>query len=248
MSRWFLACLLPWLAAAPARAADGAALDVIGYSPDARYFAFQQYGHEGGSGAPWWEIVIVDLEKDALVDGSPFRARIDDAENAVPLSAARARAMERAAAVLSGLNITEPAEILAANPATEVVAERGRITFDRGYVAMGSTPSGDSEIRHDLRLTTVALPRPRDCAAENGEVYGFILTLTDRKLGTSHAIHTDKAIAGLRGCPVGYDLSGVAAPAGYSDTDRLVALVGVYGQGREGADHTFIAVPFVLSD
>jgi predicted secreted protein len=38
------------LAATPALAGDRALIDYIGFSPDARYFAFEEFGIQDGSG------------------------------------------------------------------------------------------------------------------------------------------------------------------------------------------------------
>ncbi|MCB1377794.1 MAG: DUF2259 domain-containing protein [Alphaproteobacteria bacterium] len=235
-------------AATAAGAADDANFSIIGFSPDARYFAFEQYGYEDGSGAGFWEIDIIDLKTDEWVQGSPVTIRTDD-EDPPLLSKVRAAAMEQAGPILQAVNITEPGEILAANPATEVVDDRTRITFDREYVSMGSMPSGDTYIRHELAVTPMPLPQPAACDPEDGDqAVGFTLTLKAIKRDFTHAIHTDKAIPRSRGCPVGYDLTAVVAHAGYPDEDRMVAIVGVYQRGWEGANHRYIAVPFVLSD
>lgn len=234
--------------AAPAFAANGASFAIIGYSPDARYFAFEQYGYEDASGDAYWDVFVLDLQSRAMVGGAPFHAVLSGAKESVLLSTVRASAMKAAQPVLTGKHITEPAEILAANPATEVVADRRRITFDREYTAMGSSPGGNAEIRHELSLTAIPLPRPKACPADGAETVGFTLTLTDLKLGSSHAIHTDKSLDDTRGCPMGYDVTAVIAHAGFPDTDRLVAIIGLYDGGWEGADQRFMAVPFTLSD
>jgi predicted secreted protein len=40
---------LPLAGAADARAGDGSAIHVLGFSADGRYFAFEQYGEQDGS-------------------------------------------------------------------------------------------------------------------------------------------------------------------------------------------------------
>ena len=45
-----------------------------------------------------------------------------------------------------------------------------------------------------------------------------------------------------RRCPLAYDVTAVVAQSGLQVTDRLVAIIGVYSVGFEGADHRFIAV------
>ncbi len=240
------ACL--GLSCATALAADGASLNVIGYSPDSRYFAFEQYGQQDGSGFSYWQVFVIDLKTKDWVAGTPVRALIED--ETAKLSAARAKAYEQAATVLKQTGVSEPATIIAANPATEVVADRSRITFDRWYRPMGATPSAldTTDMRHEISLEALKLPDPKGCYDADGPYYGFSLTLKDLKLGTSHAFYKDEKIPVSRGCAVGYDVAAIVAPAGIPDEDRMVAIVGVYSRGFEGADHRFVAVPFVLSD
>jgi predicted secreted protein len=229
-------------------AADGAALGLIGYSPDSRYFAFEQFGVQDGSGFPYWDVFIVDLKTNEWVKGSPYRALVED-ENAT-VAAARDRARGAAAGALAEHGISEPAMLLAATPSTEVSADRQRIAFDRWYQSMGARSGNASDVlgRHELVVEDIALPRPAECPAEDGESYGFRLTLKDYHAGTSRVIHEDKSIPASRHCPVGYDITAVVAQAGLPVTDRLVAIVGVYARGFEGANHRLIAVPFAVSE
>jgi predicted secreted protein len=229
-------------------AADGAEFNAIGYSPDSRYFAFEQYGVQDGSGFPYWQVFIIDLKENAWVKGGPIRVVLEDEQ--AKLSAARDKARTEAQPLLAERNITEPPVTLAANPATEALADPSSLTFDRWYPSTGARPAPIESVvaRHELSLGTVKLPDPAGCSPEDGPYLGFTLTLKDVKLGTAQTIHGDKSIPTSRGCTLDYDLAAVVAPSGYPDTDRLVAIVGVYTRGFEGADHRFIAVPFTLSD
>ncbi|WP_373503394.1 DUF2259 domain-containing protein [Aestuariivirga sp.] len=229
-------------------AADGAEFNAIGYSPDSRYFAFEQYGIQDGSGFPYWQVFVIDLQENEWVKGGPVRVVLEDEQ--AKLSAARDKARSQAQALLTEMSITELTVILAANPATEAAADPSRITFDRWYSSMGARPAPIESVvaRHELVVGTLKLPDPAGCYPEDGPYLGFTLTLKDVKLGTAHPIHEDKAIPASRGCPLGYDIAAVVAPSGYPDSERLVAIVGVYARGFEGADHRFIAVPFTLSD
>ena len=42
--------------------------------------------------------------------------------------------------------------------------------------------------------------------------------------------------------------SAVLPKTGFPETDRLVAIIGVYAKGFEGLDHRYIAVPLLLKD
>src|SRR5690606_1891155 len=91
---------------APAVAGDSAQFDAIGYSEDGRYFAFEQFGIQDGSGFPYSEIFLIDLDTDDFVGGSPFRARIDT--EMAQLADARSEAVELAGAALAEHDITRP--------------------------------------------------------------------------------------------------------------------------------------------
>ncbi len=240
--------LLMLLGCGRALAADGASFNAIGYSPDSRYFAFEQYGVQDGSGFPYWDVFVIDLKSNEWVKGSPYRALVESEEG--KLAAAREQARAAAQPALKELNITEPALLLAANPGTEVVAERERMGFDRWYASLGSR-SGEKavlEVRFEVSVETIPLPRPASCPAEDGDVFGLRVSVKDLQLGTSRVIHADKSIPESRNCPLAYDMAAVVAQGGFPVTDRLVALVGVYGRGFEGLNHRFIAVPFSISD
>jgi hypothetical protein len=42
-------------------------LDVIGFSPDGRYFAFEQYGFNEGEGLPYSHMYFIDVERNDYV-------------------------------------------------------------------------------------------------------------------------------------------------------------------------------------
>ncbi|MCA3556118.1 DUF2259 domain-containing protein [Aestuariivirga sp.] len=231
-----------------ALAADGAAFNPIGYSPDSRYFAFEQYGVQDGSGFPYWDVFVIDLKANEWVKGSPYRALIES-EQARP-AAARDQARAAAAPALNELDITQPAELIAANPSTEVVPERERLTFDRWYESLGARSGQQSQlgVRFELSVEKTALPRPAQCPPGDGESHGMRVNLKDLQTGASRVIHEDKTIPDSRNCPAAYDVAAVVAQTGMPVTDRLVALIGVYAPGFEGLNHRFIAVPFTISD
>ena len=235
-----------FLGSVPALAADGAAFNAIGYSPDSRYFAFEQYGVQDGSGFPYWDVFLIDLKANEWVKGSPYRALIEN-EQAKP---ATARDQARAAAAEALKPITEPAELIAANPATEAVPEREHLTFDRWYESLGARSGQKSQlgVRFEISVEKIPLPRPAQCPEGDGDSFGVRVNLKDLQTGTSRVIHEDKSIPESRNCPAAYDVAAVVAQSGMPVTDRLVALIGVYARGFEGLNHRFIAVPFTISD
>lgn len=238
-----LACLA--LPAAPVPAADRPAAQAIGYSPDARYFAFEQFGIEDGSGFPFADVFVLDLQTDTWVKGSPARVKIEqESETASPLPALK-RARALAEPVLRDLHIEEPAELLAAFPGTQPVADRRRIEFDEFNGALGGyaiNPTAGFPPRWSLVLTRTEVPRPAACGSDEIPVVGFRLEV-DRGLGHAAPVHADTSLPDSRGCPLDYDIAAVYAPAVDRARDGMVALIAVYSQGFEGRDRRYLAVP-----
>src|SRR4051812_27449066 len=78
----------------PAMAADNALINMIGFSEDGAYFAFEQYGIQDGSGFAFSEIYVVDLVNDKWLSGTPVVVRAED--ETATLAATRADAVGKA--------------------------------------------------------------------------------------------------------------------------------------------------------
>ncbi len=61
-----VAMLLP----VAAGASDVSQFAPIGFSEDGKIFAFEEFGVQDGSGFPYSSIFVIDLVRDAFVDGS----------------------------------------------------------------------------------------------------------------------------------------------------------------------------------
>ena len=238
--RFCLSLLFSAALATAAAAADNAERAVIGFSPDGRYFAFEQYGIQDGSGFPYSEIFVVDLNANTWVKGSPFREKVED-EGAL-VSSARAKAGKAASTLIGELKIAEPGEVLASNPPTEASPDRHRMSFDAFYLSQLKQPA-DS---YALNLDLVPFAAPKSCYAEDGKQMGFGLTATGKANNASKEIYKDTSIPSSRYCPRDYDIADVIAYRSHKTGDRHVALIGVYTPGFEGVNRRFIAVPFTL--
>lgn len=69
----FLLCIV----ISPGRAGDTSSYELIGFSKDGKYVAFERYGNYDGTGFPYSEIFIVDVLKNSYVT-RPFKMRIED--------------------------------------------------------------------------------------------------------------------------------------------------------------------------
>lgn len=220
--------------AAPVLAGDRALLDVIGYSEDGRYFAFEEYGVQDGSGFAYSSIYIVDLAADKWMYGSPFHAQADE-EMETLLAEVRAEAREKADERLVELGINQPAEILILL-GDGVQDQPGKtMTFSNpGWGPPGSTEEG---VTYALSLATFPAKSSNDCETLLGKpAVGYALDLNGQE------VHRDGlTLPKSRGCPMDYRLYAVVTPFGAAG--HRVAIISSYPYGFEGPDRRFLAVP-----
>ncbi|MGE0213239.1 MAG: DUF2259 domain-containing protein [Parvibaculaceae bacterium] len=232
MLRSWLAAVLLLLSAGTAFAADAADRTLLGFSADGRWFAFEQYGVQDGSGFPYAELYVIDLDKDAWAAGTPVKALIQDEGSNV--KTARDDIARRAAPFLEKLAIGHPGRLLAGNAVGEEVSDTTRMTFRSHH----NTPEQTA-----LRLEMI--PLPATCPDPGEKPMGFVLSAS-RSQGPVRELYRDKAVPSSRGCPLEYRLADVVAfdtPAGVT---RHVVLLHMLRFGFEGRDARFIAVPVTL--
>ena len=231
----FVAGLAGMLVANLALAADSALLDPIGYSKNLRYFAFEEFGIQDGSGFAYSDIFMIDLSEDRWVVGTPIRV-IAETEDET-LSAVRASARTQAEPYLDDLAIEVPAHLLAANADGEPDADGMSLTFAL------PAPSGPGyrEDRYTLDLQTYPAESGAPCMDWFDEkAVGFIMTLAD--FAAVREVHRDNVLPRSRGCPAGYRIHSVYAPFQASDIAHTIALIAVYAHGFEGLDRRFVGV------
>ena len=217
----------------PARAGDAALIDYIGYSPDGRYFAFEEYGVQDGSGFGFSNIYVVDLVNDRWVSGTPFRVVMEDFEG--ELAEARASAGEQAEDLLRDLNVTTPAHLLALNGDGDPRTGDGK-ELDFGRPGYGLSDPVDVQ---SLTLEAVERPAALDCEIIENETYGFVLRLDGA------TVHRDTgSIPRSRGCVMDYRIHSVLRPIDYVMAQGgALAVISVYPFGFEGPDRRFLVVP-----
>ncbi len=232
--------------AGPARASDGATLNPIGFSGDGRYFAFEQFGVKDPAGYPYWSVSVLDTEKNIQAEGSPAAVMLEDSSRSI--LDARAKLRSKSAALLKATRITEPYALLAANPNTQLVADRRRLSFERWYNSGGADPKtlAFANLRYELEVGDVTVPKPGTCDGSGGPYVGVELKIRNFEKDQWRTIYADDGLPRDRGCAVAYEVAAVIARASVNAADRLVAIIGVYSDGFQGLDHRFFAVPFQL--
>lgn len=235
------------LAAVPAVAADKANINIIGYSEEGPYFAFEEFGTHDGSGANFSHIYIIDLSTDEWVKGAPFS--VDTSDDADPeaklLSQVRTEAMAKAKAKLKELTITSPYTILALNGD----GEHGDMKTVNFWTPNCCGPDSTEDAKFTLALKTVAIKSPSDDCKSVSEgmdpIVGFTLDFTNPEIDGSPTttIHTDgDTLPKSRGCTLDYGIYAVVAPTD-SYTSSRVAIIETWTYGFEGPDRRFIVVP-----
>jgi predicted secreted protein len=226
------------LAIAPALAGDRALLNIMGYSEDGQYLAFEEYGVHDGSGGAYSNIYVVNLADDTWAKGVPFSvdAVSDEDPEAKPLTQVRAEALAKAQPTLKPLKLNVPAEIIS------LLGEG--VTGTDGKSMAFSTPSccGPGATQDDhltLNLTTAPVKSDDDGCADMSPV-GYRLELDD---GTDKSVlHQDSdTLPKSRGCTVDYRIYAVIQP--FEQNYGRVAIISSYPFGFEGPDRRFLAVP-----
>jgi predicted secreted protein len=215
-----------------AMAADAADRAIVGFSKDGSHFAFEEYGVQDGSGFPYSNIYIINLEKDEWVKGSPIRVVVRD-EKATSYTA-RHQALTEAAPLIEKHGTVQPARLLASNAVGEEVADPHTMTFKRFH----NLPK-----LWTVKLTNLDLDLPPECQSLPA-IKGFALSVSvDNKKPTE--VYRDSKLPESRGCPENYRLADIIAH-GESETAKVVVMIHKLTYGFEGRDVRFVTVPIDL--
>ena len=222
----------------PAQAGDFAERQIIGFSPDGRYFAFEQYGVQDGSGFPYADIFVVNTKTDEWVKGSPYRALLKDER--AQLKWARKEAAGKASNLLRKLVISKPGRLLASNPPGELSANPHRVEVN----ASQTVPSTQERWTFNIGETAIA---DAQCATFTSKpTTGFRLT-AEREGGALQLLHNDTSIPKSRGCPLRYAISDIVVFEPGAGRRVFAILVSVYSLGFEGPDRRFLAITATLN-
>jgi predicted secreted protein len=229
------------LLALPAMAADRALINMIGYSEDGNYFAFEQFGIQDGSGFAYSEVFVVDLANDKWTAGTPFQVQAEDEERS--LAEVRLEALGKAQGALDTYRIGVPVEIL-------VMIGEGEYSTDTGMRVHWSTPAccGAGATQADAQSLVLELRHatsPEDYC-QDFNAFGYNLYYQD-KFGVRELHMDGDVLPKSRGCTLDYKIHSVVAPYGeyygINFTARRVAIIASYPFGFEGVDRRFLAVP-----
>lgn len=225
----------------PAAAADRALINMIGFSEDGGYFAFEQFGIQDGSGFAYSEVFVVDLANDKWTAGTPFEVQAEDEERS--LAEVRLEALGNAQGALEQYKIGVPVEILALIGEGEYGTETGmRINWSTPSCCSAGATQADAQ---SLVIQHRGITSQDDYCMDMQPV-GYILSYQN-KFG-ERELHADgDVLPKSRGCTLDYRIHSVVQPYGeyYSAgfTARRVAIIATYPFGFEGVDRRFLVVP-----
>ncbi len=232
------AALVFTLLSGAAFAGDRALIDYIGFSQDNRYFAFEEFGIQDGSGFAYSNIYVIDLSTDSWVIGTPVRVQADS--EARTLADIRADAATRASSHVESFGIDVPVEIAA-------IIGDGVPDQDGKSLRFGAPGYGPGAVSGDyvLSLSSFVTSSASPCTDWFGsDPLGYELGITDK--GSERLVHRDGALPRSRGCPLDYRIYGVVMPFMNPSISSAVAIISVYPGGFEGPDRRFLAVPLGL--
>lgn len=224
-------------------AGDYATLNFIGFSDDAKYLAFEEYGTQDGSGFPYSNYYFIDVAKNSYA-AAPIKQTFNDFDESNPPSenVVRLKTKKAAAANLKKFKIVagNTGALLVARLPTDIDA--GKIKpgdenknqiikfYDQEYAGYG----GDI---FELRLTTSKVDLKR-CEDYNFEAtLKFELSLNSSRKDKAKILQKDKDLPESRGCPHTYSVQSV-----YSYKNQIAVFMNVYTYGFEGPDMRYMVV------
>lgn len=225
------------IAAAPAaHAANRLQPQLIGYSADGRYFAYEQFVVGDASGIPFNSITLIDL--DSTTPGARlayFEAYGTEDDLLPPI---RQKVATEAAADIAKYQIAEPAQIVAMVGDGDAGANGNALRFGQP----GGGPIGEVYEDQLLKLSTFDLEDTTGCSEyEVGAKQALALDIVTTD-GRRQVYVDGNAIPQWRGCVIDYRIYGVAIPLD-GDMSCALALISVYTSGWEGADRAFMVLP-----
>ena len=233
----FIVLAFAFCFASPAIAGDAAERAILGFSPDGRYFAFEQYGVQDGSGFPYSDIFVIDTSTDQWVEDSPFRVMLKDERS--QLKWARKEAITKAGNLLKKLVIAQSGRLLASNPSAEFSADPHHVVVNTSRILAGQPE------RWTFTLEEKILGNAQCASYTSSPIKGYRLNV-QRTGGAVIGLHEDASIPKSRGCPLRYAIHDIITHEPNSGARIFAILIGVYAHGFEGADRRFLAVTIHL--
>ncbi len=228
-------------------AGDAATLNFLGFSEDGQHVAFEQFGVTDGSAAPYAELHMIDVEKNAYLL-TPIKqypspdssvAQMENADEAIETLRQANRRTAHKPLDQFALREAQAGYWLVSRPLTDLGADPFNVRFTP-HLAL----SGHAYDEFILQLQETALD-DKDC---EGLGKAKIFSLTVRRRGTPLAravqLQTDTQLPSSRGCPLGYRIAHVYA---YQEK-YLAVFLNMFVPGYEGQNMRYLVVTGLLPE
>lgn len=235
------------LLSSEAHAGRYAQRQILGFSPDGRYFAFEQYGRlDNITELPYSEISVIRIGDNQPVPGTPIRKNLDEAAAGLGsgtftknLEIVRETAAKAAQTLLQTLDIAPRGFHLASNPMTELGADPHHIRIDLMPLTGHATPI-------TFTLDDYPLP-PNETAGQicDEPVMGFALTMQQAD-EPPLTIFKDAELPSDRGCVLTYAIADIFRLEESGSPYHYAALIRYERADIEGADTRFLAIMWRL--
>lgn len=233
--------LLMLLGALPAAAQTSASVpppamfDLIGYSQNGRYLAYEVYGYRGEDALPFSEVHLLDTVERRWVIGSPIIVEASKAGTSIDET--RREARDRAAGLIADFQVARPAFLAAFNGDGSIGSEPNQLRFGIPGPG-GSAPA----VEFTLDLSTFATIAAGPCAGLMDELpKGFRLDISS--FGQTSSIYEDGSLPRSRGCPSSYRILAVVLPYRAVDMTSAVAIVVADNHSDAWSYRSFVPVP-----
>lgn len=231
---------LLFVSSASVFAGDFARLNVIGFSQDGKYLAFEEYGTQDGSGYPYSTIYFIETAKNSFA-AQPVKVRLEN--ETASEATARLKAKTGAAAnlkkfkIVSG-NVGEP---VVARLITDLNAGRIETGSEDKNQTIKFTDERTSDYfptEYELALKTSEV-KIKACEYSDLPVLKFDLTLKNARDENAKPkiLQSDKSLPDSRNCPLAYSIQNV-----YIYKNTIAVFMNVFTTGFEGPDMRFMAV------
>lgn len=221
---------------APTYASDASLKRIVGFSPDGKYFTFEQYGIQDGSGWPYVDIYFIDTVNNTWVQ-DPIRMTVKD--ETASIAKVRASAIAQATPTIKQLNTTLHGFTLVSNPITQLDRDKYNAHF-------GIHPSAPTLDQYKLQLTT-SNANSAKCNQYTADAKKFNLTLTSVNNNKIIEKYADANLPTSRNCPIDYSISDVHYFEAVNGDVIFMTFINIMAYGFEGADRRFMVIPFYIS-
>lgn len=222
--------------ASVAFAGDYASLNLIGFSADGRYFAYEEYGTQDGSGFPYSNIYFVETAKNKFA-GSAIKVLIKT-ENATE-AAARDGSSLRAALMMKNFAIVKGnrGQLVLSHLINDLtwdkdVMDGSTETVRFAEVLSSAYRSGYYELTLKKNATET-----KNCKVYELDNYLVELSLKDIEANTSRTLQKDSSLPDSRMCPIGYRIQDV-----YLYKGNIAVFLNMFQPGFEGPDLRYLSV------